>query len=400
MNPLIHPEAAMEQILRHSPRTGSISCPLAECAGRVLRETVHADRPFPPFDRAMLDGFALRATETGTGEPFIITGQAPAGHPRMRLGNQARACVEIMTGAMLPDGADCIVPYEDTQRLDGERMRIRGAARYQPGQAVHLRGSDHADQAPLLAPGIRLGSREIAVAATCGAEYLQVSEIPSIAIAGSGDELVELSARPEPHQIRRSNDFAILAALARAGFPARQRIHLPDDAEACLRELRSLVENNTFVILSGGISMGRKDHLPTVLDELGLIGVFHGVAQKPGKPMGFWRHRDGAVFALPGNPLSTLSCLHRYVIPALQTTQQWTQRHPAREVRLRQPVRVRKDFTVFMPVRLEEENRAVAVPPQNSGDLVAILQSDGYIAISDGVAEADESMVFAFHPWY
>lgn len=400
MSPLIHPDEAFKQILRHLPKSGRISCPLAACAGRVLRETICADRPFPPFDRAMLDGFALRAAETGTSEPFIITAQAPAGHPQMRLAKQARSCVEIMTGAMLPRGADCIVPYEDTQRLDEGHMRIKGGGRYEPGQAVHLRGSDHAAEAPLLAPGVRLGSREIAVAATCGAEHLQVSEIPSIAIAGSGDELVDPSARPEPHQIRRSNDLTILAALAREGFPARQRITLPDNAEACLRELRSLVKNNTFVILSGGLSAGRKDHLPSVLNELGLIGVFHGVAQKPGKPMGFWYHRDGVVFALPGNPLSTLSCLHHYVIPALQAAQQRTQRHPARAVRLRRPVRVRKDFTVFMPVRLEEENRAVAVPPQNSGDLVAILRSDGYLLIPDGVAEADESMALAFHPWY
>jgi len=400
MKALIQTEAAIEQILRHLPLIGSITCPLTACPGRILRGTIHADRPFPPFHRAMLDGFALRAAETGTSEPFTITAQAPAGSPQIVLEDSPRACAEIMTGAMLPEGADCIVPYEDTERLDDNHARISEAARYQPGAAVHARGSDHDAGAPLLEPGVRLGSREIAVAATCGAEQLKVSETPAIAIAGSGDELVDISVQPEPHQIRRSNDLTIQAALTREGLPARACTHLPDSAEACLRELRSLVDNNAFVILSGGISMGRKDFIPSALDDLGLNCHFHGVAQKPGKPMGFWSHGDGVVFALPGNPLSTLSCLHHYVIPAIHAAQQLTKREPARTVRLNRPVRVREDFTVFMPVRLGKENSAEAVPPQNSGDLVAILQSDGYIRIPPGIAEADGSTPFDFHPWF
>ncbi len=400
MKALLDAPTALARILTHLPPIGITACPLAHAAGRILREPVHADRPFPPFDRAMMDGFALRAAETNAGECFTITAQALAGTPQTTIGEIPGACAEIMTGAVLPSDADCVVPYEETERLDATHIRLLSPGRYHAGEAVHACGSDHESGALLLEPGRLLGSREIAVAATCGYDRLQVSELPTIAIASTGDELVAVDARPEPHQIRRSNDLAIHAALARAQLAVRERIHLPDHAETCLAQLRALTARNRFVIISGGISMGQKDLIPAALNALGLVCHFHGVAQKPGKPMGFWSQAGCAVFALPGNPLSTLSCLHHYGIPAIHSAQQAVPRPNLRIIRLCKSVRVPETLAVFMPVKLEEANLATPIPPQNSGDLVSILQSDGYIQIPAGTAEADCNTDYPFQPWW
>ena len=146
--------------------------------------------------------------------------------------------------------------------------------------------------------------------------------------------------------------------------------------------------------------MGKKDFIPDLLDELGLRCHFHGIAQKPGKPMGYWTNEDCAVFALPGNPLSTLTCLHHYVIPAIQKAMGLESTSMATTVELTNSEKVRKDLTVFVPVTLGENSRATPCPPQNSGDLVRILQSDGYIVVPSGEASADEGKNYGFHPWH
>jgi molybdopterin molybdotransferase len=245
-----------------------------------------------------------------------------------------------------------------------------------------------------------LGGREIAVAASCGYAELQVTKLPSIAIVSTGDELVDVASQPEPHQIRRSNDIAIETSLARAQLPAQTRAHIPDDPAPSLDQLKGLVADHRILIISGGISMGKKDFIPDTLDALGLTGHFHGVAQKPGKPMGFWSRPGCAVFALPGNPSSTLTCLHDYVIPAIHEAMGLAQPERPRRVALDRAVRVRDDLTIFLPVALTAENRATPQPTQNSGDLVRILNSDGFVQLPPTAQKSyPAGKTVDFHPW-
>lgn len=401
MQSLITPAAAQALIHDHLPKIPAIPCPLHKCAGRILREPIYADRPFPPFDRSMMDGYALCAAEIDANGTFKITAEAPAGSPQKTLPLDESACIEIMTGAVVPQNADCVVPYEETRQLDGGQIQLLDPSDHTAGDCIHPFASDRPAGALLLKQGTLIGSREIAVIASCGYAEVQVSQIPSIAIVSTGDELVEVAQAPLPHQIRRSNDVAIETALARQQLHAQDRAHLPDDAAASRQQLEKLIQNNRIIILSGGISMGKKDFIPEALEQLGLHCQFHGVAQKPGKPFGYWSNPDCAVFALPGNPLSTLTCLHYYVIPAIFAAMGQCSAPRAPAVQLAKPVNARDDIAIFLPVQLTAAQQAEPRPPQNSGDLVRILESNGFIELPPTPEKTyPVGTTFNFHPWF
>ncbi len=401
MKALITPNQAREAIAAHFPKLPTIACPLDKCAGRILQQAVTADRPFPPFHRSMMDGYAFRAAEVGRSPVFTITLTVPAGHPKVELGTESNCCAEIMTGAVVPDDVDCVVPYEATERIDDRHMRLLDPSAHQSGDCIHPYGSDREAGSVLLEPGVLIGGREIAVAASCGYTELNVGKIPSIAIVSTGDELVEIGIQPEPHQIRRSNDIAVETALARVQLHAQTRVHLPDDSMVSSLKLKQLTGENQVVLISGGISMGKKDYIPEVLDKLGLHCHFHGVRQKPGKPMGFWSDANCAVFTLPGNPSSTLTCLHHYVIPSIFAALGQNKTVPPRKVSLDAAVKASDDLTIFLPVELAADNRAIPQPTQNSGDLVRILQSDGYIELPPCQEKSyPAGKSFDFHCWH
>lgn len=399
MNPLIQPHEAQSLISAHLSPLPAIDCPIEQCAGRILREDVVADRPLPPFDRAMMDGYALRVADIAQVENFRVVAQAPAGAASQTLKDTLGSCIEIMTGAVVPAGADCVVPYEETETLADGSIQLTMPDEQNSGDAIHPLGSDHSSGEALIRAGRKLGSREVAIAATCGYTSLQVSKLPSIAIVSTGDELVPVSDTPEAHQIRRSNDRSIETALALAGFPAQECVHLIDEPVSATAALAKIIAENDIVLISGGISMGKKDFVPGALTDNGLTCQFHGVSQKPGKPLGFWCHQSCAVFALPGNPLSTLTCLHEYVLPALQTASggSKSQQHT---VTLTEPAKGTPRLTVFLPVSLRKNNQASPQPVNNSGDLVSILKSDGYIELpaSDQIYPVNSD--FIFHAWF
>jgi len=401
MKSLIAPTKAHKRIFENLPALPAIACPLAQCAGRILQATISADRPFPPFNRSMMDGYALRASEIEADGTFEIVVQAPAGVPQQSLEGNPRVCAEIMTGAVVPTDADCVVQYEVTGRIDATHMQLLDPSDHAVGDFIHPLGSDRPAGEALLLPGSLIGAREIAIAASCGCATLLVSKLPSIAIVSTGDELVAVSEIPAAHQIRRSNDVMIQAALVRIGLPTCQFAHLPDEPEASQAQLAALIQQNDIVLISGGISMGKKDYIPAALNALGLHCHFHGVAQKPGKPLGYWTQPNCAVFTLPGNPLSTLTCMHQYVLPALFQAMGQTQATSPRQVTLAAPVKARDDLTIFLPVSLGANNQATPQPANNSGDLVRICKSDGYIALPPTQEKGyPQGTAFDFHPWY
>ena len=398
MNPLIQPGEARSLIETQLRRLPAIDCPIDKCAGRILRGDIVADRPLPPFSRAMMDGYALRVADIPKVDAFKVTAQADAGSPAQVLDATPGSCIEIMTGAVVPEGADCVVPYEETELRGNGSIRLNAPNDPKPGDAIHPLGSDHSSGEALIRAGRVIGSREVAIAATCGYTTLRVTKLPSIAIVSTGDELVPVSEAPETHQIRRSNDLCLETALARAGFPAQERVHLIDEPTSATAALSNLIAANGIVLISGGISMGKKDFIPGALSGIGLTCYFHGVAQKPGKPLGFWSNENCAVFALPGNPLSTLTCLHHYVLPALDKASGGTAtRHST--VILTEPAQSRPHLTVFLPVSLGANNAATPRPTHNSGDLVGILDSDGYIELPPSEDPYPAGSTFTFYPW-
>ena len=293
------------------------SLPLVQCVGAVLRENIYAERDHPPFDRVSMDGIAIDSHAVATGQrEFVIQGVQAAGDPPLTLTSTQHA-IEIMTGAVLPLRCDAVVPVEQIRLGDG-RATLLGELKVAARANVHARGSDCLQGTALLHSGIRLGAPEIAIAAGAGMARIRVSAEPTISVISTGNELIEPGDPIEPHQIRRSNVYGIVAALRRRGFQRIADDHLPDDLDALRRRLRVHLDTHDVVILSGGVSMGKFDLVPQALADLGVREVFHKISQRPGKPMWFGVAPSGtAVFALPGNPVSTLVCLARYVIPGL-----------------------------------------------------------------------------------
>ena len=385
---------ALEWIIRHAPRLEPVACPLEQAHGRVLRQAIRADRDVPSFDRVMMDGYALRAADLAGGRSLSVAGSAAAGSPQAVLPEEEGFCLEVMTGAPLPSSADCIVPVEEATRNASGEITIAAGFEAAAGRFIHSRGSDAREGDLLLDAGVLLGSREIGIAASCGAAALQVSRPPRIAIQPTGDELVAVDITPEAHQIRQSNGHAIRAALASAGYTAELHAPLGDGADA--GDLRGSLENNDWLIITGAVSKGARDFVPALLDSLGCRCLFHGVAQRPGKPAGCWLGPAGqVVMALPGNPVSALTGLHAFVLPALAVASGL----PLPRPRLVIPSG-RMDglpgMTQHLPVKLSDDGRVHAAPTGNSGDFIGLLRSDGFVTIPP---RGGISAALPFTPW-
>lgn len=374
-------------ILERMSRFPARETPLDDCAGAVLRETVHAERDQPPFDRVTMDGIAIDHDAWQAGRRrYRVAGTQGAGAPAMSISSPAE-CVEIMTGAMLPRGTDTVIPVERVTIGEGEAV-VQASAVVSRRQFIHARGSDRAAGSRLLDCGQRIGPAEVAILAGAGRARVRIAEPPRVAVVSTGDELVEAGQPIQPYQIRSSNDRAIEAALVRR-FGARvTRASLRDDPAEILESIARLHDRNDVVVLTGGVSMGKYDFVPGVLERLGVELVFHRIEQRPGRPMWFGVSRASRpVFALPGNPVSTLVCLIRYVVPALwkatgaaPETEEW--------VRLAGEVKFSADLVYFLPVKLRADPggalSAEPRPTNTSGDYAALGGTDGFVELPRG----------------
>lgn len=401
---MLTPAEAEKLVLENVAPLPREDCPIQSAQGRVLRMGLRADRDLPPYDRVTMDGYALRAAALRAGvRSFRIEGVQAAGMRAFKLGPDQDACIEIMTGAVLPEGADCVVPIEEMRR-EGARVEVTGNAEaFARGHAVHRRGGDHRAGDLIVREGTRLTGREIAVAAACGHSVLSVTQLPRIAVVATGDELVEVGMRVAPHQVRRSNDHALRAALIGAGYPHVERFHLRDIRHEMEHLLWHIIAEMDLVVITGGVSKGKFDFLPGELERQGVRKVFHGVAQRPGKPLWFGvSGRRTPVFALPGNPVSAYTCLHRYVLPALGEMSARV-RQPARTATLARNVTFKPKLAWLPPVRLESGPHAelLASPEETntSGDFCGLMGTDGFVELPADASEFPAGMLVPFWPW-
>lgn len=393
---------AAELILARMPDWGTVRVPIDDAHGEVLCQTISAERDQPPFDRVTMDGIAVRHAAIATGiRSFSVVGTQGAGGERVSITDD-RSCIAIMTGAALPPGVDTVIPVE---RISREADRVTLEDGYQPvaGQFIHRRASDHPQGTALLKPGTLIGAPEMAILTVGGSASVEISRRPSIAVISTGDELVDVGQPVSANQIRSSNDRAITAALAARGFKACTRVHLPDERTVLECEVRSLLANNDVLILTGGVSMGEFDYVPQVLLALGMELVFHKVLQRPGLPLWFGVSPDGKpVFALPGNPVSSLVCLVRYALPGLLRALQINST-VAPVVGLAEEVRFAPDLSCFLPVTLEytADGRCLARPKQTntSGDFAALGGTAGFVELPRGTDLFPAGYAARFYAW-
>lgn len=400
MSDLISVSQAEALIAEHMPSFGSELVPLDEAVGRILRQPVLAEHDHPPFDRVMMDGIATHWSKDMS-RRLSVAGAQMAGMARQSLPS-GDACLEVTTGAILPNGCDCVIPVEQLRR-DGGDYLLSDECQPLAGQFIHRQASDCAQGTQLLSPGMRLGPAEMALLAANGVAQVDVAVMPSIAIVSTGDELVNVDAPLGEGQIRRSNDTAVRAMLRLGGFARIAMEHIVDDEAATRERIAELLDRHDVLLLSGGVSMGQRDYVPAALEAQGVRKVFHRIAQKPGKPMWFGiGPRGQAVFALPGNPVSALVCATRYARPALLAAQGMPVPAPEYVV-LDTEVDINAMLVSFVPARVQTDaqGRSVAypVPSKTSGDFSSLPRTHGFIELPSGQGRAPAGTVATFYRW-
>ena len=402
---MISVEEAIDIVMSHTIEPETEKIPLGKAVGRVLREDIRADRDFPPFNRVMMDGIAVNshAWQEGRRE-YYVEGIQTAGSPQQAL-SQTQNCIEVMTGAMLPQNTDIVIRYEDIEIKDNvARVSLDSV---KPLQNIHLKGTDRKVSDVLIHKNQRLSPAEVAVLATVGKHTVEVIEHLKIAIVSTGDELVDVNETPNPYQIRRSNTYALQSALLGEGHEA-DAFHINDEKQVLEDKLTEIIENYDLIILSGGVSKGKKDYVPEALEKLKVQKLFHGVKQRPGKPFWFGVREQGgsrtAIFALPGNPVSTFMCFYAYTMPWLKRCYELDSNKL--QASLTESFEFQPPLTYFLQVKLTMEKGTIQATPvtgKGSGDLANLLEADAFLQLpSDRSAfKAGENFpVIQYRPGY
>jgi molybdopterin molybdotransferase len=346
----------------------------------VLAQEVKTDREYPPFDRSTRDGYAVRSGEVKPRAQLKCVGEIKAGDT-VTEALSVGTCVQIMTGAAVPEGADAVVMIEHTQR-EGDLVQFERAA--QAGQNIVPRGSEARAGQTILKPGMRLGFVELALAAQVGATQLQCAKRPRVAILSTGDEVVLIDQQPGPFQIRNSNSVSLAAQVRIAGG---EPVVLGNAADR-VEDLGEKIErglNEDALVLTGGVSMGKYDLVESVLKALGAEFFFDAVAIRPGKPAVFAICRGKPVFGLPGNPVSTMVTFQLFVTPAIDLLS-GAESHPLPlvEARLAQALNERPGLTHFLPARIEwhgAEPQVSTLKWQGSGDIAALAGANCFLVV-------------------
>jgi molybdopterin molybdotransferase len=399
---LITPRLAEEAIYSRLTCLPIESLPLMQCVGATLRENVYAERDAPPFDRVSMDGMAVDSEALRRGQrSFQIQAVQAAGAAAMKL-KSAEHAIEVMTGAILPLGSDNVIPIEQVEVRDGVAT-LNTSVVNSSYHNIHRRGADSRQGQLLLESGTLLRAPEVAVAASAGMARVRVSSQPAIMVVSTGDELIEPGDPIAEFQIRRSNAYAVAATFRRRGFSRVGNDHLLDDEEMLHERLSLHLTTHEVIVLSGGVSMGKFDLVPKALKQLGVQEVFHNVAQRPGRPMWFGIGPHGqSVFGLPGNPVSTLVCLIRYVIPAIAEAM-GTKRGAPERLALASPVTFKHSLAYFLPVTIEHDEWgrpwANPRPPNGSGDFLSLAGTDGFVELPPGPNTYAKGFVAGVYRW-
>ena len=404
MSDLITIEEARERVLTAITRLGDEPVALDAALGRVLAEEVTSTLAVPPFDSSAMDGFAVVA---GPAAELSVVGEARAGHPYLGAVSPGQA-VRISTGAVLPEGADAVVPVERTtavkeagsgDRVDFEPV-LRAKRRHhrvsvpetEPGQNVRRAGEDIPLNAVVLRTGAHLGPAELGVAASVGRAELRCATRPRVAVLVTGDELTEPGDELAPGGIYSSNAYALSAQVARAGGEVIQRTTVPDDAEGTRNALAQALEQADVVIVSGGVSVGPHDHVKPALRDLGVEERFWGVSLRPGKPTWFGVREGTLAFGLPGNPVSAMVTFQLFARPALAALQGASPDARRVTAALETPVARNPEREQAVRVRLLQSTNGLTVSPtkgaQGSHVLTSMVGADGLALIAAGVGDA------------
>ena len=407
------PAEAVDAVRARLAPLGVEDVALAQATGRVLAEAVRTDRDSPAIDVSSMDGFAVRTGDLGAmsspqGLPIAEGPGAEAAIGQAPVAMRAGHAVRIVTGAPVPTGADAVVRHEDADAAAG-RVRLRiPATDVRRGAFIRHRGENAPAGTEVLPPGTLLGAAAIGALATFGAATVRVHRRVRVAIVVTGDEIVGAAAVPAPWQVRDSNG-AVLASLlaARPWIEVVAQRHAPDDADALARTLEAAAGESDAVILTGGVSMGHRDHVPEVARRMGAVTVFHRLPQRPGRPMlaavlpARGERAAVPILGLPGNPVSVMVTARRLAVPMLGRL---AGMHDAEFAAPARHVDGDDGATLGMwwfrlaseHVTADGERRLRLLPTKSSGDVATAAGSVGFVEVAPGCGSAGPN---PFHHW-
>jgi molybdopterin molybdotransferase len=402
---------ALQTVLSTTQDFGVEQIPFLKSVGRILKETIYADRDFPPFNRVSMDGISINYTAFKNGQrSFKIAGVQAAGSAKKNLQNSGN-CIEVMTGSVLPDNTNTVIRYEDVLIENG--IATISVTTIKEGQNIHQKGKDGKLGDLLIKQNTTISAAEIGVLATVGKSFVNVAKLPKIMIVSTGDELVGVEEIPLEYQIRRSNVFTLVSLLEKLKIPS-ETTHITDDKPILKSKIKTYLQEYDVLLFSGAVSKGKFDFLPEVFDELGVDKLFHKVAQRPGKP--FWfgsrastcfsaqnvdqndkenNKKNTIVFGFPGNPISTfVNCL-AYFYP-------WYYKSVGLEVVqetaiLASDVSFKPNLTYFLQVKLSSRFGHLIASPitgNGSGDLASLVHTDAFIQLTEGQTTFEKGTVF------
>ena len=383
---------ALQTVLNSCHNFGIEEIPFLKSMGRILKEEIVADRDFPPFNRVSMDGISIDYQQFKNGRRvFKIEGIQAAGSRQITL-KDPKNCIEVMTGAILPNHTNTVIRYEDVTLEDG--IATVNIDLIKEGQNSHNKGKDRKVNDLLITQNTKISAAEMGVLATVGKSVVKVAKQPKVMIVSTGDELVGVDQIPLEYQIRRSNVFTLVSLLERLNIPS-ETSHISDDKLIIKSKIESYLLEYDVVLFSGAVSKGKYDFLPEIFEELKVYKKFHKVMQRPGKPFYFGKTDTFTVFGFPGNPISTfVNCL-AYFYP-------WYHRSVGLEILeemaiLGEDVSFVPNLDYFLQVALENKSGnlvAFPVSANGSGDLASLANTDAFMQLPKDATEFKKGEVY------
>ena len=362
-----------------------------EAQGRYLAEDVYADRDYPPFNRAAMDGYAMAFDQSIGTVSYVVKATVTAGQD-FTSPLQKGECVKIMTGAKVPAGLDVVVKSEDTVLVD-KAVKVESSS-YGVFTNIAKQGEDATQGECLLKKGTYIDANVLNVMAVVGSAEVEVFNTPKIVVVTTGDELVDVAGVPAPFQIRNSNGIAVKSMLSQVGFDEVTVMHVVDTKALLASTFESALEEYDIVISTGGVSMGDKDFVPATYKALGVEELFHKVKLKPGKPIWCGRKGEKMVFGLPGNPLSAQVGCRLFVLDYIYGLFGAENRVAHRK--LSEAFTKKAHLSFFFPV-VQDENGVKVSSFNGSGDITSTLDVAGFVLFEAGKAKYEQGDIVDFY---
>jgi len=376
---MISVENALQTVLNTTQDFGVEEIPFLTSLGRILKEDILADRDFPPFHRVSMDGIVIDFEKFKKGQrSFKIAGVQAAGGKQLTL-QDSKECIEVMTGAVLPNKANTVIRYEDITIKNG--VATVALDEIKKRQNIHNKGKDRKVDDVLIQKNTKISAAEIGVLATVGKSFVKVAKQPKVMIVSTGDELVGVNEVPLTHQIRRSNVFTLVSLLEKLNISS-ETAHIKDHKQTIKSKIENYLQEFDVLLFSGAVSKGKYDFLPQVFDELGVKKIFHKVTQRPGKPFFFGKKANCIVFGFPGNPIATfVNCL-AYFYPWYLNSLGIVQKEET--AILGEDVYFKPNLVYFLQVKLKNKfGHIIAFPvtANGSGDLASLANTDAFMQL-------------------